>query len=75
MERLRQHVGTKAIFAEGEEIRTTISLGAAVGFETANIAPGALVRVADQALYRAKNNGRNRSEISLLPAKDGEPAS
>jgi diguanylate cyclase (GGDEF)-like protein len=75
MERLRQHVDAKAVLAEGEEIHTTISLGAAVVFETAEIESGALVRVADQALYRAKNGGRNRSEISLLPSEGGEAAS
>ncbi len=75
MERLRQHVGAMAVLADGEEVHTTISLGAAVGYETAKIDAGSLVRVADQALYRAKNGGRNRSEISLVPSEHSGAAS
>ncbi|GIZ12965.1 sensor domain-containing diguanylate cyclase [Pseudomonas sp. NCCP-436] len=61
-ERIRQSIASQPIQLENEPIPQTLSLGCAL------LAPGetpeqALKR-ADQALYRAKRNGRNRSELA-----------
>jgi diguanylate cyclase (GGDEF)-like protein len=59
-ERLRQEVESTEIAAEsGASVRVTLSLGiAALGPE--HQTPGDLVAQADEALYRAKQAGRNR---------------
>ena len=66
MERLRRRVGSRAIDAGGDNIGTTISLGAAVGPNRGRIDADTFLRVADQALYRAKKAGRNRSEVQKI---------
>jgi diguanylate cyclase (GGDEF)-like protein len=66
MERLRENVSSKPVELDGETIHTTISLGAAVGHGTDSIEAGTLIRIADKALYRAKDAGRNRSELLLV---------
>jgi len=62
-ERMRQALATKAITASGlEPFHVTVSIGAAEhgGHPDENY----LVKEADDALYRAKQNGRNRVEIA-----------
>ncbi len=62
-ERMRQALATKAITASGlEPFHVTVSIGAAEhgGHPDENY----LVKEADNALYRAKQNGRNRVEIA-----------
>jgi len=62
-ERLRQAVTVSAIDAQSGPISITSSFGVAVmREEDANFA--ALLNRADEALYRAKANGRNRVEFS-----------
>ena len=39
--------------------RVTVSIGAAVMMPGNKLEPGELIRQADAALYRAKNDGRN----------------
>jgi diguanylate cyclase (GGDEF)-like protein len=62
-ERLRLAVADNP-FASGElTISTTISIGIANTHSMESPTPEALVRIADSALYRAKDKGRNRIEV------------
>jgi diguanylate cyclase (GGDEF)-like protein len=47
--------------------RITVSIGVAV-FPDAGDNPQAVLKAADEALYRAKEKGRNRVELSGIPA-------
>ena len=62
-EKLRLAIASTPLSISGCPLSVTISLGVASiphsRFET----PEALVRAADQALYRAKKNGRNRVDV------------
>ncbi len=61
-ERLRDKVQAMTVQFDGQEIRCTISLGIAQ-FSAAKEGHGQWIEHADQALYEAKNAGRNRSVI------------
>jgi two-component system cell cycle response regulator len=59
-ERLRRLVEGTVIPFDGQDLRVTVSIGAA-GFPTTPAkTPDELVEAADKALYRAKHAGRNR---------------
>lgn len=60
-ERLRQAFAGRAIGQHGEPIRCTLSCGLA-HYPEDGASARELLRAADHALYRAKDNGRNRSE-------------
>ncbi len=60
-DRLRGLVATSSIaVAPGQVLQCTISVGVALAPQHAEGGPQALLRRADQALYRAKESGRNR---------------
>ncbi len=79
LERLRRAVAEKPVSAQGQEVTVTVSIGGAVcQGETMD----ELLKLADDALYKAKNQGRNKVVLadSAEVAKEkventGQPAS
>jgi len=74
-DRLRQYLATHPLTVTGEqkqrqEIPVTISIGVAV-LDSGATDSGTLLRHADQALYLAKQRGRNRAEIYAGPGMSG----
>ena len=70
-ERIRTTMAEAPVLSDAGPIRVTMSLGYAVSTTSDPIEPKELLRCADEALYRAKANGRNRSECferQALPA-------
>lgn len=63
-ERLRLSVNSNSIDTPEGMIPVTISLGVAAGGKDRMKDADSLVKAADEALYRAKENGRNRVEIA-----------
>ena len=64
-ERLRLSIGGKSMAVSQGMIPVTISLGVATCGKDEKYDAISLVQAADQALYRAKRNGRNRVEIAM----------
>jgi diguanylate cyclase (GGDEF)-like protein len=63
-ERLRKACEELALTSEsGERIPVTLSLGVSSWPETKATEPAELIRATDQALYRAKQAGRNRTSL------------
>ncbi|MGA8013765.1 MAG: diguanylate cyclase [Candidatus Acidiferrales bacterium] len=66
-ERIRGVVESKPVVTQAGEVRVTASLGVAVSTDARSTDPQILLRLADKALYRAKELGRNRSELAASP--------
>lgn len=67
-ERIRQTIAKEILLVGNEELRITVSLGVATSPDDSDSKQG-LIDVADQALYRAKEQGRNR----VVPANSTMP--
>ncbi len=63
-DRLRQNLADEEFSVHGRTYRITVSFGVASKGEEATTSPEALFREADLCLYRAKDSGRNRTEIN-----------
>ncbi len=61
-ERLRAAVESHSIPGQDEDLRVTISMGVGSCPREGISSPAELISAADRALYRAKENGRNRVE-------------
>ena len=59
-ERIRQQIGDHVFRVGTRELRVTVSVGVATWESGSPQSAEALIREADQALYRAKEAGRNR---------------
>ena len=57
LERVRQAVQDRAVWVQGQQMRVTVSIGVATYTSGESVAQ--LLEQADQALYRAKSDGRN----------------
>jgi two-component system, cell cycle response regulator len=63
-ERMRNAIASEPFVTDFGNITVTASFGLAVSTDAAATDPELLVQFADEALYRAKRGGRNRSELS-----------
>jgi two-component system cell cycle response regulator len=69
-ERIRKAIESTPFAIDAGQIRVTASLGVAASSDPSSFDSQALLRLADEALYRAKAHGRNRTEVAdpHLPA-------
>jgi len=70
-ERVRQVIERAPVVLDGVEVRVTASCGASSMQPGGGFSPGLLVRAADEGLYTAKRQGRNRVSFQL-PEKLGQ---
>ena len=69
-ERLRKQIGNAEMQLNGSSLRLTASFGVTCAIPGQSWTPEALIRKADEALYLAKNLGRNR--VEYLNFESGE---
>jgi diguanylate cyclase (GGDEF)-like protein len=79
-ERIREAIQSAPVTTEAGDVSVTVSCGVAASTESNRLDPHTLLRLADEALYRAKERGRNRSELAACggpmqsaPAPDAAP--
>lgn len=60
-ERVRKDIAGELIVFEGQRIAVTVSLGISTLVDDNYDSPDAMLEAADRCLYRAKENGRNRT--------------
>jgi two-component system cell cycle response regulator len=65
-ERIRRSIEQFQFTYEGERLPVTMSIGVATLVDKNLDSPRALVKAADGFLYKAKGNGRNRTESALM---------
>lgn len=70
-ERVRQVIERTPVFVDGVEVHVTASFGASSLQPGSGFSPELLVRAADEGLYTAKRQGRNRVSFQL-PEKLGQ---
>jgi diguanylate cyclase (GGDEF)-like protein len=66
-ERIRESLHAQPIVADVGPVHITASCGVAASSIANPLDPQNLLRLADEALYRAKEQGRNRSELAANP--------
>jgi two-component system, cell cycle response regulator len=73
-ERIRKAIEEKAVNFEGRMISVTGSFGIAVSAPCQLLDAQQMIRMADDALYQAKANGRNRCDLASAQVLAIEPA-
>ncbi len=68
---IRKIVSAQPIATAAGPITATVSLGVTATDHARYCAPAEFLQEADQSLYQAKNNGRNRAEAFVPAAKSG----
>lgn len=66
LESFRESVASRVTSSDEEAIRFTVSIGLATGTPHKNTSAAEFLRLADKALYQAKQNGRNRIEAFTI---------
>jgi len=66
-ERVRQAIESAPVNTEDAAVAMTGTFGIAASSGDNPLSPQMLVRLADEALYRAKDQGRNRCELAVPP--------
>lgn len=71
-ERIRATVQNSSVSSAEHTVRVTVSIGGSLKdrLEDINVS----IKLADEALYRAKNTGRNRAVVDWMPMPDEQEA-
>jgi diguanylate cyclase (GGDEF)-like protein len=73
-ERIRKTLESKPVSTQEGELKITASLGVAISSGDERGTADILLRLADEALYRAKARGRNCSELATQPESGDSPS-
>jgi two-component system cell cycle response regulator len=65
-ERIRETIQSLPVITEASPVHVTASCGVSIGRSERPLDRQVLLRLADEALYRAKEQGRNRSELAAF---------